>query len=161
MLPVPGPTPVVTSCLKDQANVSGMVRDVGIICPLTRCGSGVDQGGCYTGHLQTGRHSVLAILPMGTPLDLCQGVRSSRFRVYIPRALWRLELAKLHTALAQVAAIALNSDGREWVKAAGPNSALPVQPRTCRQCLTARNPECRLPDLFCLLPDTYQDRAAW
>lgn len=33
--------------------------------------------------------------------------------------LWRLELAKLHTALAQVAATALNSDGREWVEVAG------------------------------------------
>jgi hypothetical protein len=35
------------------------------------------------------------------------------------RALWCLELAKLHTALAQVAASALNCDGREWVEAAG------------------------------------------
>ena len=35
------------------------------------------------------------------------------------RALWWLELAKLHTALAQVAATALNSDGREWVEVAG------------------------------------------
>ena len=30
-----------------------------------------------------------------------------------------LELAKLHAALAQVAATALNSDGREWVEVAG------------------------------------------
>ena len=36
-----------------------------------------------------------------------------------PRALWCLELAKLHTALAQVAATALNSDSREWVEVAG------------------------------------------
>ena len=35
------------------------------------------------------------------------------------RALWYLELAKLHTALAQVAATALNSDGKEWVEVAG------------------------------------------
>jgi hypothetical protein len=33
--------------------------------------------------------------------------------------LWCLDLAKLHTALAQVAATALNCDGREWVEAAG------------------------------------------
>ena len=33
--------------------------------------------------------------------------------------LWCLELAKLHTALAQVAATALNCDGREWVEVAG------------------------------------------
>jgi hypothetical protein len=36
-----------------------------------------------------------------------------------PRAMWCLELAKLHTALAQVAATALNSDSREWVEVAG------------------------------------------
>ena len=35
------------------------------------------------------------------------------------RALWYLELAKLHTALAQVTATALNSDGREWAEVAG------------------------------------------
>lgn len=34
------------------------------------------------------------------------------------RALWCLELAKLHAALAQVAATALNCDGREWVEVA-------------------------------------------
>jgi len=32
---------------------------------------------------------------------------------------WCLELAKLHVAFAQVAATALNSDGREWVEVAG------------------------------------------
>jgi hypothetical protein len=36
-----------------------------------------------------------------------------------PRALWCLELARVHTALAQVAATALNSDGREWSEVAG------------------------------------------
>jgi hypothetical protein len=36
-----------------------------------------------------------------------------------PRAVWSLELAKLHTALAQVAATAPNSDGREWIEVAG------------------------------------------
>src|SRR5580658_5027361 len=36
------------------------------------------------------------------------------------RAEWCLELAKLHTALAHVAATAQTSDGREWVRAAGP-----------------------------------------
>ena len=35
------------------------------------------------------------------------------------RALWYLELAKLHTAPAEVAATALNSDGREWIEVAG------------------------------------------
>ena len=35
------------------------------------------------------------------------------------RAVWCLELAKLHTALAQVAATALNSDGREWIEVTG------------------------------------------
>jgi hypothetical protein len=37
-----------------------------------------------------------------------------------PRAQWCLELAKLHTALAHVAATAQASDGRDWVGAAGP-----------------------------------------
>jgi hypothetical protein len=37
-----------------------------------------------------------------------------------PRAEWCLQLAKLHTALAHVAATAQASDGREWVRAAGP-----------------------------------------
>ena len=37
-----------------------------------------------------------------------------------PRAQWCLELAKLHTALAHVAATAQASDGREWVMVAGP-----------------------------------------
>ena len=37
-----------------------------------------------------------------------------------PRAQWCLELAKLHTALAHVAATAEASDSREWVKGAGP-----------------------------------------
>jgi hypothetical protein len=36
-----------------------------------------------------------------------------------PRAQWCLELAKLHTALAHVAATALTSDGGEWVEVAG------------------------------------------
>ena len=35
------------------------------------------------------------------------------------KAMRRLELAKLHVALAQVAATALNSDGREWAEVAG------------------------------------------
>ena len=37
-----------------------------------------------------------------------------------PRAEWCLELARLHTALAHVAATAQASDGREWVRVAGP-----------------------------------------
>jgi hypothetical protein len=37
-----------------------------------------------------------------------------------PRAQWCLELAKLHTALAHVAATAQASDSREWVRIAGP-----------------------------------------
>jgi hypothetical protein len=36
-----------------------------------------------------------------------------------PGALWCLELATLHTALAHVAATALTSDGTEWVEVAG------------------------------------------
>jgi hypothetical protein len=39
-----------------------------------------------------------------------------------PRAQWCLELAKLHTALAHVAATALTSDGREWAQVAGRRS---------------------------------------
>ena len=39
------------------------------------------------------------------------------------RALWWLKLAKLHTALAQVAATALDSDGGEWAEVAGTSSA--------------------------------------
>ena len=35
------------------------------------------------------------------------------------RAVWCLELAKVHTTLAQVAATALSCDGREWVEVAG------------------------------------------
>jgi hypothetical protein len=35
-----------------------------------------------------------------------------------PTALWCLELAKLHTALAHVAATALTRDGREWLEVA-------------------------------------------
>jgi hypothetical protein len=35
------------------------------------------------------------------------------------RALWCLDLAKVHAALAQVAATALDCDGREWVEVAG------------------------------------------
>jgi len=34
-------------------------------------------------------------------------------------ARWCLELAKLHTALAHVAATALTRDGREWLEVAG------------------------------------------
>jgi hypothetical protein len=37
-----------------------------------------------------------------------------------PRAQWCLELAKLHTALAHVAATALTSDGPEWAEVASP-----------------------------------------
>jgi len=36
-----------------------------------------------------------------------------------PAALWCLELAKVHTALAHVAATTLTSDGREWSQVAG------------------------------------------
>jgi hypothetical protein len=37
-----------------------------------------------------------------------------------PRAQWCLELAKLHAALAHVAATAQNSDGSHWAELAGP-----------------------------------------
>jgi hypothetical protein len=45
------------------------------------------------------------------------------------RALWCLEMAKLHTALAEVAATALNSDGREWIEVAGPPCPCPRRDR--------------------------------
>lgn len=35
------------------------------------------------------------------------------------KELWCLELAKMYVVLAQVAAIALNTDGREWAEVAG------------------------------------------
>lgn len=35
------------------------------------------------------------------------------------QAKWSLELARLHAALAQVAATALSSDNREWLEVAG------------------------------------------
>jgi hypothetical protein len=51
-----------------------------------------------------------------------------------PTALWCLELAKAHTALAHVAATALTADGREWAEVAGRrlgnmDPALPGQAR--------------------------------
>ena len=45
--------------------------------------------------------------------------RSRIWRAVQPRAVWCLELAKLRTALPQVAATALNSDSREWGEVAG------------------------------------------
>ena len=45
-----------------------------------------------------------------------------------PRAQWCLELAKLHIALAHVAATAQASDSRDWVKVAGPGSAIWPRP---------------------------------
>jgi hypothetical protein len=36
-----------------------------------------------------------------------------------PRTVWCQELAKLQTALAEVAATALDSDRREWIEVAG------------------------------------------
>jgi hypothetical protein len=52
-----------------------------------------------------------------------------------PRAQWCLELAKLHAALAHVAATALTADGTEWAEVAGSglwnmNLALQQQGRT-------------------------------
>jgi hypothetical protein len=52
-----------------------------------------------------------------------------------PRAQWCMELGKLHTALAHVAATAEASDSREWLEAAGPrfcdlSLAVPEQART-------------------------------
>jgi TPR repeat protein len=51
-----------------------------------------------------------------------------------PAARWCLELAKVHTALADVAATALTRDGREWLEVAGrrlgnTSPALPEQAR--------------------------------
>jgi hypothetical protein len=41
----------MTACLEDQASVPGIGRDLGFICPLTRCRSGltgtVATRGCY------------------------------------------------------------------------------------------------------------------
>jgi hypothetical protein len=45
------------------------------------------------------------------------------------RAVWCLELAKVHAALAQAAATALNSDGREWIEVAGRRFGSPSLPR--------------------------------
>jgi hypothetical protein len=57
------------------------------------------------------------------------------------RAVWCLELAKLHVALAQVAATALNSDGREWVEVAGRKfSGTSLALVRARQDLTAEEP---------------------
>ena len=54
-----------TCCLEDQANASGIVRDVGFICPLTRCRSGLTGMVATRGGYRRGRRSVLAILPIG------------------------------------------------------------------------------------------------
>ena len=40
-------------------------------------------------------------------------------RSLVLRELLCLELAKIHTALSQIAATALNSDGREWAEVSG------------------------------------------
>ena len=50
-----------------------------------------------------------------------------------PRARWCLELAKLHTALAHVAATALTSDGSEWAEVAGPRFCEMSQSRLSRR----------------------------
>ena len=52
-------------CLEDQANVCGIVRDVGIICLLTRCRSGLTGMVATRGGYRAGQRSVLAILPIG------------------------------------------------------------------------------------------------
>ncbi len=54
-----------TRCLEDQANTSGIVRDVGIICLLTRCRSGLTRMVATRGGYRPGWRSVLAILPIG------------------------------------------------------------------------------------------------
>jgi hypothetical protein len=48
------------------------------------------------------------------------------------RALWCLELAKLHTALAQIPATALNTDSREWAQVAGTRFSSMSLPRPVR-----------------------------
>lgn len=50
--------------------------------------------------------------------ETCPQEAESRER-FDPRTLWCLELAKLHTVLVQVAAIALDSDCKEWAEVAG------------------------------------------
>ena len=62
-----------TRCLEDQANASGVVRDVGIVCPLTRCRPGLTGMVATRSGYRRGRRSVLAILPTGAPGILVKG----------------------------------------------------------------------------------------
>ena len=83
-----------------------------------------------------------------------------------PRAQWCLELAKLHTALAQVAATALTSDGREWVEAAGRrfcDMSLALRKQVISvdlklPCQTARSPTLKLVATQAVQPGRVEDR---
>ena len=51
-------------CLEDQAHASGIVRDVGINCPLTRCRSVLTGMVATPGGYRRWQRSDLAILPI-------------------------------------------------------------------------------------------------
>ena len=55
------------TCLEDQANVSGMVLDVGFICLLTRCGSGLAGMVATRDSYRRGQRSVRAQRALATP----------------------------------------------------------------------------------------------
>ena len=59
------------------------------------------------------------LLSCGQPLILLLIEEARSRKGPDTEAWWCLELAKLHTALAQVTAAALNCDGREWVQVTG------------------------------------------
>lgn len=87
-----------TRCLEDQANTSGVVRDVGIICSLTRCRPGLTGVVATRGGYRSGGTRSWSSLPT-VSLTPCQGC-PARLRLYIcggPRAsigpLWTSELA--------------------------------------------------------------------
>ena len=70
----PGRIRRATRCLEDQANVCGIVLDVGFYWSADPLPIGIDQDGCYTRQLQgVGRRSVLAIPPTGAPDSLPRG----------------------------------------------------------------------------------------
>jgi hypothetical protein len=60
-------------CLEDQADVSGIVRDVGIICLLTHCPSGLTRMVATRGGYRSRRRSILAATLRLVPLIPCEG----------------------------------------------------------------------------------------
>jgi hypothetical protein len=79
--------------VEDQANASGIVRDVGIIRSLTRCRSGLEGMVATRAGYRAGRRSVLAILPDRCPLNPCHGRGQARLFAYMCRALLRSAVA--------------------------------------------------------------------